>query len=117
MEADGYGLEPRVKELSYGAWEGLTWREVRRDFPDLYAARNRDRWGFAPPGGESYAMLAERVAPAIDALPQVSVLVSHGGIARVLLHLLAGLPEEDVPNLDIWQGRVLVFADDGHRWD
>lgn len=111
-----YILEPRLAELTFGEWEGLTWREVRRAHEALATERERDKWSFVPPSGESYAMLAERVAPAIDDLPERSVVVSHGGVARALLHLLSGLPERKAPLLDIWQGRVLVFEGPRHRW-
>ncbi|WP_324380349.1 histidine phosphatase family protein [Enterovirga sp.] len=111
-----YSLEPRFAELTFGDWEGLTWREVRRAQAELAAERERDKWSFVPPNGESYAMLAERVAPAIDDLPERSVVVSHGGVARALLNLLSGLPEKKAPLLDIWQGRVLVFDGPRHRW-
>jgi len=116
LPAEGYETEPRVAELTFGLWEGLTWREVRRAAPGLAAQRERDKWNFVPPEGESYAMLAERVAPAIHELPPASVVVSHGGVARALLHLLAGLPQEEAPLVDIWQGKVLVFENGAYRW-
>lgn len=116
LPAKDYVTEPRVRELTFGRWEGLTWKEVRRAEPGRAAERERDKWNFVPPEGESYAMLAERVAPVIRDLPQISVVVSHGGVARALLHLLAGLPEKKAPLVDIWQGRVLVFENGSHRW-
>src|SRR5580700_2772432 len=35
-----YVTDDRLKELSFGRWEGLTWKEVRRDDPLRYAARD-----------------------------------------------------------------------------
>jgi probable phosphoglycerate mutase len=116
LPADGYRLESRLAELSFGRWEGLTWREVRRKHASSAAQRERDKWNFVPPDGESYAMLARRVAPAIEELPPTSVVVSHGGVARALLKVLAGLSEEKAPLVDIWQGRVLVFQHDQYSW-
>ena len=112
----GYRLEPRLAELTFGEWEGLTWREVRKASAILAAERERDKWNFVPPGGESYAMLAERVRPLIEELPETCVLVSHGGVARTFLNLLAGLSEDKAPLVDVWQGKVLVFDDGRHRW-
>jgi probable phosphoglycerate mutase len=63
-----YRLEATLMELSFGAWEGLTWAEIRARDPAAVAARRADKWGFAPPGGESYAMLAERVRGWLDSL-------------------------------------------------
>ena len=116
LEPDAYRIEPAFLELTFGAWEGLTWREVRRQAPGLAAARERDKWGFTPPGGESYATLRERISPAVAGLVRPAVIVSHGGVARVLLNLLAGIGPDQAPKVDIWQGRVLVLEGSRYRW-
>jgi probable phosphoglycerate mutase len=66
---------------------------------------------YGSPDGESYAMLAERIRPWLDALAEDMIVVSHGGVARVLLHLRAGFTRQDAATQDIWQGRVLLIAD------
>ncbi len=111
-----YRPDPRFVELTFGAWEGLTWREVRRLDSASAARRERDKWGFVPPDGESYAMLRDRVAPALAELSGPTLLVAHGGVARALLVSLAGIEEEEATRADIWQGRVLVFEGGAHRW-
>ena len=111
-----YRTDERLKELSFGAWEGLTWKEVRAREPQAAAGRQRDKWHYAPPGGESYAMLAERVAPAIAGLERDAVVVSHGGVARVLLALLGHASRAEAPIVDIWQGKILVFSDGRYSW-
>lgn len=111
-----YRIDPAFIELTFGGWEGLTWREVRRSAPGLAAARERDKWGFTPPGGESYAALRDRLAPAVAAIARPTVIVSHGGVARALLSLLAGIGPEEAPRVDIWQGRVLVLDEGRYRW-
>jgi probable phosphoglycerate mutase len=116
LPPDGYEQDSRLIELTFGEWEGLTWREVKRRDPGGAAGRERGKWAFTPPGGESYAALRDRVAPAVASLTGPTVLVSHGGVARALLNLLAGVPEALAPSVDIWQGRVLVIADGAHRW-
>jgi probable phosphoglycerate mutase len=45
-----------------------------------------------------------------------SVLVSHGGVARVLMALIGGHAPSRAAAEDIWQGRVLVFRDGACRW-
>ena len=116
LPASEYSMDARLKELSFGAWEGLTWKEVRAREPKAAAARERDKWSFVPPGGESYAMLAERVAPAIADLRGDVVMVAHGGVARVLLALLCAVPHGRAPVMDIWQGKVLVMAGGRYEW-
>ena len=116
LPASDYGVDVRLKELSFGAWEGLTWKEVRSREPKAAVARERDKWSFVPPGGESYAMLAERVAPVLADLSSDVVVVSHGGVARVLLALLCAVPHARAPVVDIWQGKVLVMAGGRYEW-
>ena len=116
LDPADYRLDGRFIELTFGKWEGLTWREVRGQDAALAAERERDKWNFVPPGGESYAMLLERLRPAALDLSRPTVLVSHGGVARALLAALADVPVHEAPRVDIWQGRVLVFADGGFRW-
>lgn len=116
LPIEGYSLDDRLKELTFGAWEGLTWREVRVRDAAGARLRDADKWGFQPPGGESYAMLRDRIAPVLAELTRDVVIVSHGGVARAMLALLTEASESDAPRIDIWQGRVLVFADGASRW-
>jgi probable phosphoglycerate mutase len=116
LDSQAYRQDGRFIELTFGSWEGLTWREVRGQAATLAAERERDKWNFVPPGGESYAMLLERLLPAARDLSRPTVLVSHGGVARALLAGFAKVPVHEAPRIDIWQGRVLVLADGGFRW-
>jgi probable phosphoglycerate mutase len=113
-----YRLDDRLVELTFGSWEGMTWKEVRKSEPQLAALRERDKWNYAPPGGgESYAMLADRVRPILDDLTRETVLVAHGGVARAFLAVACGVSTRHAASIDIWQGRVLVIEGRNHRWE
>ena len=111
-----YWLDPALKELSFGIWEGMTWREIEGRYVRDLEARKRDRWNFAPLGGESYAMLATRVRPWLDALPGDAFVVSHGGVARALMTLIAGVTPAKAAETPIIQGRALCFENGRCRW-
>lgn len=113
---EGVRFDDRLREIAFGIWEGKTWPEIRAADGALVRQRDADRWNFAPPEGESYAGAAMRVREFLDTLERDVVIVAHGGIARVMLVLLAGHSGQSVVQLPIWQGRVLIFADDRHRW-
>lgn len=115
MPVHGYTLEPRLAELSFGKWEGMTWKEVRAHDPSA-PKRIKRGWHYTPPEGESYAMLAERLCPWLDTLTGDNVVVSHGGVARALIAMVCGVPSEDATQEDIWQGRLLVLRKDGFHW-
>ena len=116
LDPSAYILEPRIVELTFGAWEGFTWGELRKNDPLVEIEREKQKWDFVPPSGESYAMLAKRLRPWLETVNQECVVVSHGGVARALMAMLAGVPEAEAPRHDIWQGRVLVFEGSSFRW-
>ena len=116
LEPKRYHLDPVLKELSFGVWEGLTWSEVEVKDAKGMRARREDRWAFAPEGGESYAMLADRLRPWLDGLSEHAFVISHGGVARVLMALIAGVPPAKAAGAPIIQGRALVFENGSCRW-
>lgn len=91
LEAAGYRLDDRLKEVAYGAWEGFTNEELAERDPHVVASRRADIWRFVPSGGESYELLAERVGECFTTFDRPCLVVAHGGVGRVLRHLLLGI--------------------------
>ena len=116
-------LDPRLRELDLGAWQGLTSEEARQLFPDQHAAWRRGE--DVPRGnGETYAEAGRRAAASlaehIGAVPAGGTLiaVTHGGTARAALGVLLDLPASAWPRLaplgnTCWT--VLVEGDVGWR--
>jgi broad specificity phosphatase PhoE len=111
-----YKMDERLKELSFGLWEGMTWKDVRRADPAGALKREKGKWHMVPPEGESYVMLAERVTAFLAGLTRDTVMVSHGGVGRAMMHLVAGQTKEHAAAQDIWQGKVLLFQNGACRW-
>ncbi len=111
-----YRLDARLKEIAFGDWEGLTWPEVHARDPKAVKARRADKWGFVPPNGESYAMLTKRVRPFLAALTGDAFIVSHGGVARALMTILAGVPGEIAAAAPIAQDRAIAFENGRYQW-
>jgi broad specificity phosphatase PhoE len=106
----GYAIDPRLAELSFGRWEGLTYKEVRALDRAVLAVRERDKWNFAPPEGESYAQLLVRVREWHAGVTGDVVVAAHGGVARVLMVLFGARAREDATHGDVVQGVVYEFA-------
>ena len=80
------GLEPRVdrrlRELDFGAIEGLTWDEVPTDLQEALMSFD----DFEAPDGESVDAFRARVFAFLDELPPGRhIVVTHGGVVRLLL--------------------------------
>ena len=116
LPEDDFLRDDRLKELAFGRWEGLTWKEVRHSDPQRAAQREKDKWQTVPPDGESYNLLSQRLAPWLGSVAGDWVVVAHGGVARVLLHDIAGVAPHEAAELDIWQGRVLVLEKGRYEW-
>jgi broad specificity phosphatase PhoE len=106
-----YEIDDRLMEISYGEWEGLTLPEIDAGDPAILARRARDKWDFAPPGGESYRELAARIGAWYAGLTRDTVVAAHGGGVRALMALLNLVPRDEAPHMQIAQGVVYVFAD------
>jgi probable phosphoglycerate mutase len=113
LDPEAYRTDLRLMEMSFGRWEGFTVDELRKREAPALAARDRDKWNFALPGGESYAQLMVRVRGWYETIERDTVVAAHGGVARALIgHLGVALPEDAAID-DIGQGVVYVFADNG----
>jgi broad specificity phosphatase PhoE len=110
VPSQDYTTDARLAELSFGKWEGLTYKEVRALDRSVLATRDRDKWNFQPPGGESYAQLLVRVREWHDGLTGDAIIVAHGGVARALLVLYAVKRPAEAPLGDVAQGVVYEFA-------
>lgn len=102
-----------LREISLGAWEGLTAEEVRHRFPGQYEARGRDLAGFRPEGGESFRDLAGRAWPAIDALADEDrdvLVVAHAGVNRTVICRALDIPLDHLLRLGQDYGSLNLLA-------
>ena len=94
-------LEPRLREMHLGAWEGMLSSDIEARYPQELAERARDPLHARAPGGESPLQVAERVIPAVTDIakkyPDDSVLiVSHGVSLAVIICHAQGIPMDKV---------------------
>ena len=111
-----FRTDDRLKEIDYGAWEGELWSELPVKDPEGFAARKLDTWGWQPPGGESYRMLSDRIAGWLGDVARDTVVVSHGGVSRVLRGLVLQLGPAEVPFLEVPQDKVLMIRNGATSW-
>ncbi|WP_431961215.1 bifunctional RNase H/acid phosphatase [Actinacidiphila sp. bgisy160] len=116
--ADRLGLDVRVeeglRETDFGAWEGLTFAEVKERHP-----AELDAWlgsaKAAPPGGESFAAVARRVSLARDKLiaryaGRTVLVVTHVTPIKTLVRLALGAPPESLFRMELSAAALSAVA-------
>lgn len=111
-----YRTDARLKEINFGHWEGFTWAELPDRDPEGYQARMCDPFNWRPKNGESYRDLMERIAGWWETLESDAVVVSHGGVSRVLRGLLLNIDPDEVCDLPVPQDKVLVLRPGHMVW-
>ncbi|RAK56934.1 histidine phosphatase family protein [Phenylobacterium deserti] len=99
--------EPRLIELSWGAWDGRLRDQLAAEYPEAFG---KTGWAFHAPTGESYAQVCARMQSWLDSLPAEPerrvIAVSHGVAGRVLRGVYGSLPEGVVPGQDAPQDAI-----------
>ncbi len=100
---------PALREVNFGAWEGLAWAEIEASDPQL-AQRWIDAFpSVAAPHGEPYEFFEARVWSELNRLLQLASsrrisAVTHAGVMRVALQRLMGCTQPEA-----W-GRPLPYC-------
>ena len=106
--------DSRWQELDFGAWEGRPWTALAGAELDGWA---EGYWHVAPPGGERYRELVDRVEAALAALaPLDTAIVTHAGPIRAALSLLLGWTRERLPEITVPAGTVIALERGPAGW-
>src|SRR5262249_9225907 len=100
-----------LREIDFGDFEGLSYDEIANRYPELYR-----EWMDAPtkirfPNGECEAQVRERALRAFEGIcrqceGKTVVIVSHGGVIRIILAWALRMPDECLFRLS--QGHAAV---------
>ncbi|MDL1910836.1 histidine phosphatase family protein [Chloroflexi bacterium CFX6] len=76
-------IEPRLREINQGEWEGVLVEDIRARYAELWSQRTVDPASVRPPGGETVGEVAARVYAALDDIARLfpterALIVSHG---------------------------------------
>ncbi|MFF7734887.1 bifunctional RNase H/acid phosphatase [Streptomyces sp. NPDC007984] len=109
------GIDDGLRETDFGAWEGLTFAEVRERHPD-----DLNAWLSSPDaeptgGGESFAATAARLAATRDELVaahagRTVLLVTHVTPIKTLVRLALGAPPESLFRMELSAASLSVVA-------
>lgn len=113
--------DERLREMSFGVWEGCEISQIWREQGDLMRGWSHNPLEYTPPGGEPLVALLARVTEFFDELAlsyghKKILLVTHGGVIRSLLGHFLGMSPANMNRFDVPYAslsRVLVFDDEG----
>ena len=103
--AGPHGLKPvineGIKERNFGVWEGMSFGEISEKWPDAFNDWAENPLRFSPMEGESTLEARDRAMPAFQKIinnhkEENIAIVSHGGIIRIILCELLGIPLENI---------------------
>jgi broad specificity phosphatase PhoE len=103
--AEPFGLKPIVvedfKERGFGVWEGMSFDEIQEKYPDAFSAWAENPLKFSPMEGESTLDVRDRALKVFNEITgkhngDSIAIVAHGGINRVILCELMGIPLENI---------------------
>ncbi|MGW1804161.1 bifunctional RNase H/acid phosphatase [Streptomyces sp. NPDC002078] len=108
-------IEDGLRETDFGAWEGLTFGEVRDRYPDDLNAWLADPEAHPTGGGESFAETATRIAATRDKLVaahagRTVLLVSHVTPIKTFVRLALGAPPESVFRMELSAASLSAVA-------
>lgn len=121
------GIRPVImeefRERNFGLWEGMTFDEIMNSYPQEFEAWKRDPLKYSPPQGESTLQVRERVIKGLKGIYKGNlnhltdysiILVAHGGVNRIILCELLGIPLENIFRIEQGYGclNVTEFYDD-----
>ncbi|MFL6655280.1 MAG: histidine phosphatase family protein [Sulfurifustis sp.] len=97
-----------LAEQDMGEWQGLSNRGVDERFPGARARRDKDKWNYVIPGGESAAMVHQRLLPWLRSCREdrTTVVVAHEVVSRMIRGIYLALDPAETLKLDHSHGRI-----------
>ncbi|MEO6675830.1 MAG: alpha-ribazole phosphatase family protein [Pseudomonas sp.] len=99
-------LEKDLQELHFGVWEGQNTAQLMKTSAEALGLFWTDPYSFTPPEGEPVADFSARVLAAVERLHGIYagervLLITHGGVMKLLLAQARGLPREQLLSVEV----------------
>jgi probable phosphoglycerate mutase len=110
-----------LRERNYGGFEGHTFAEVERDFPEEYERFCTRDPNYVPPGGESATQFRDRVMAAFERIVAETsgrrvAVVTHGGVLGIVYRHAMDVPLEARRGYTLANASLNQFRYAAGRW-
>jgi broad specificity phosphatase PhoE len=122
---------PDLRERSFGIWEGMTFSEIKEQYPEEFGAWADNPLRYSPIKGESTIVVKDRTIPSLTKIldnhrGENIAVVAHGGVNRIILCHFLGIPLENIFRIEqdyaavniieLWDKYpVIKLINGGHR--
>ncbi|MEU5810138.1 bifunctional RNase H/acid phosphatase [Streptomyces sp. NPDC047718] len=111
----GVTVEQGLREVDFGAWEGLTFAEVQERFPEDLQAWLDSPKAAPTGGGESFTAATRRISATRDRLlaahaGRTVLLVTHVTPVKILVRLALGAPPESLFRMELSAASLTAVA-------
>ncbi|MBI5188063.1 MAG: histidine phosphatase family protein [Nitrospirae bacterium] len=104
---------PSLRERNFGLWEGMSFDEIKGKYPEEFDAWANNPLRYSPIGGESTLEVRDRVIAALDRILDENyiciVIVAHGGVNRIILCHILGMPLENIFRIEQDYGALNII--------
>jgi hypothetical protein len=92
-----------LDELDSGVCDGLTYKDIAKEYPEDFAARDQDKYNYRYLGGESYRDVVIRLEPIIMELERSEniLIVTHQAILRCIYAYFMNVEQERSPWMEV----------------
>ncbi|XP_020236468.1 6-phosphofructo-2-kinase/fructose-2,6-bisphosphatase isoform X2 [Cajanus cajan] len=93
-----------LDEINAGVCDGMTYEEIKKNMPEEYESRNKDKLRYRYPRGESYLDVIQRLEPVIIELERQRapvVVISHQAVLRALYAYFTDRPLKEIADIEV----------------
>lgn len=106
--------EKGLNEMSWGIWEGLKWDYIKKEYKNLYEKREKDRFNFKIPKGESPKLLKNRLKNILNKIidhnkNNTVLIVGHGGVNRTILGILLKWNNKKILSVKLHNASITIL--------
>ena len=100
-----------LNELNAGQFEGMTYAEIARKYPEEYQKRIGDKLNYIYPGvgGEGYLQVISRLRDMVREVERIEdhlLIIGHRSVCRVLMAYFMDLSHADITDMDVPLGML-----------
>lgn len=104
-----------LNEIDGGICENMSYFDVEKKWPELISKRNKDKFNFKYPEGESYYDVIKRINDFILEINRIEkniLIISHRAIVRCILGYFMNYKKQDIPYIEIPLHKINLIEKD-----